>query len=149
MPGHTAGHVAYTTEHHAFVGDALFAGGCGRIFEGTPEQMFDSLGKFARLPEETMIFCAHEYTVANLRFALEVEPLNERLQKRLVAAQETRAKGLPTVPSLLGEELSTNPFLRCNEPEVIGEAENHAGLTLPSAVEVFTVIRAWKDGWRG
>ncbi len=148
VPGHTAGHVAYRTGQAAFVGDALFAGGCGRIFEGTPEQMYRSLQKLAALPGETSIYCAHEYTIANLRFAVEVEPGNQHLQRRLAAAEETRAKGLPTVPSILDEELSTNPFLRCDVPEVVASAEKQAGRSFSSPIEVFAVIRAWKDKWR-
>lgn len=149
VPGHTAGHVAYRTEHVAFVGDTLFAGGCGRIFEGTPEQMFRSLEKLTQLPANTSIYCAHEYTLANLRFALAVEPDNPQLHQRLQAMQQIRGEGLPTIPAPLADELATNPFLRCNEPDVISAAEEHVGHGVSTAVEVFTVIREWKDGWRG
>ena len=105
VPGHTAGHVAYFAGNTAFVGDTVFAGGCGRIFEGTPEQMLRSIAKIGGLAEDTSIYCAHEYTLANLRFACEVEPENLKLQHRLVAAEKTRAEGLPTVPSNISEEL--------------------------------------------
>jgi hydroxyacylglutathione hydrolase len=149
VPGHTAGHIAYLGSDFALVGDTLFAGGCGRIFEGTPEQMNASLKRLAALPCETQIYCAHEYTIANLRFAREVEPANEALEARLDHAQKLRAKGQPTVPSTLSEELETNPFLRCHLPRVASAAETWSGLDLPTEVDVFTVVRSWKDGWRG
>jgi hydroxyacylglutathione hydrolase len=149
VPGHTAGHVAYTTHGAALVGDTLFAGGCGRVFEGTAEQMFGSLTALAGLPEETLAYCAHEYTLANLRFALEVEPGNEALRRRLEEAEMTREVGRPTVPSTLRLELDTNPFLRCRMPEVVAAAQDFAGRRLTAGVDTFAVIRGWKDGWRG
>jgi len=149
VPGHTAGHIAYRGPDFALVGDTLFAGGCGRVFEGTPEQMHASLNRLAHLPDETLIYCAHEYTVANLSFAREVEPYNEVLKARLGAARSARAEGRPTVPSTIAEELETNPFLRCENSAVIAAAEARAGLDLPTAVDVFAVIRGWKDGWQG
>jgi len=148
VPGHTAGHVAYRGDDFALVGDTLFAGGCGRIFEGTPEQMYDSLTNLAELPGDTLIYCAHEYTIANLKFAREVEPFNQTLEKRLEEAHGTRADGRPTVPSTINEELQTNPFLRCHTSAVIATAEARAGLDLPTAIDVFAVIRGWKDGWQ-
>jgi len=111
--------------------------------------MLTSLTRLAELPGETLVYCAHEYTIANLKFAREVEPYNEALAKRLEAAQKARAEGRPTVPSHLAEELETNPFLRCNQSAVIATAEARAGLDLPTAVDVFAVIRGWKDGWQG
>ena len=149
MPGHTAGHVAFAAPGFAFVGDTLFAGGCGRVFEGTMAQMHDSLALLADLPPETLIFCAHEYTLANLRFALEVEPENHNLQQRLADATRARAMSQPTVPSALADELATNPFLRCDLPEVISAAEARAGRSLAPGAEVFAEIRGWKDHWRG
>jgi hydroxyacylglutathione hydrolase len=149
VPGHTAGHIAYRGPDFALVGDTLFAGGCGRIFEGTPRQMHASLQCLANLPGETLIYCAHEYTVANLEFAREVEPYNEALVQRLEQAKNTRAEGRPTVPSSVSEELETNPFLRCDQSAVVASAESIAGLDLPTAVDVFAVIRGWKDGWQG
>jgi hydroxyacylglutathione hydrolase len=149
VPGHTAGHIAYLDPGRAFVGDTLFAGGCGRIFEGTPGQMYASLGLLAALPPETVVYCAHEYTTANLRFALEVEPGNETVAKRLEAVCGARSKGEPTVPSVLAEELATNPFLRCSEPEIKAAAEHRVGRSLENETEVFAVVRRWKDGWRG
>jgi hydroxyacylglutathione hydrolase len=149
VPGHTAGHVAYRGPDFALVGDTLFAGGCGRVFEGTPEQMLASLSRLAELPGETLVYCAHEYTLANLGFAREVEPYNEALRERLEAARRARDEGSPTVPSTIAEELETNPFLRCNQSAVIAAAENVSGLDVPTEVDVFTIIRSWKDAWQG
>jgi hydroxyacylglutathione hydrolase len=149
VPGHTGGHIAYRGPEFALVGDTLFAGGCGRVFEGTPEQMYASLQSLANLPGETLIYCAHEYTITNLEFAREVEPYNEALVQRLEAANAARAGGRPTVPSTIAEELETNPFLRCDTSAVVASAEARAGLDLPAAVDVFAVIRGWKDGWQG
>jgi hydroxyacylglutathione hydrolase len=149
VPGHTAGHVAYLGPDFALVGDTLFAGGCGRIFEGTPEQMLSSLKRLAALPAETSIYCAHEYTISNLRFAREVEPSNQALGERLENAIQLRHEGRPTVPSTISEELDTNPFLRCHLPQVTSAAEQWAGVDVPNEVDVFTVIRSRKDGWRG
>ena len=149
VPGHTAGHIAFLGPEFALLGDTLFAGGCGRIFEGTPEQMHASLSRLAELPGETQVYCAHEYTIANLSFAREVEPYNEGLKSRLEEALAARAEGRPTVPSTIAEELETNPFLRCGQSAVIATAEARAGVDLPSEVDVFAVIRGWKDGWRG
>ena len=149
VPGHTAGHVAYLGPDFAFVGDTLFAGGCGRVFEGTPEQMYTSLMRLAELPDQTLVYCAHEYTVSNLRFAREVEPYNDQLAARLEEAEKARAEGRPTVPSTIRDELATNPFLRCDQSAVAAAAEATSGLDVPTAVDVFTIIRSWKDGWRG
>ncbi len=149
VPGHTAGHVAYAGPDFACVGDTIFAGGCGRVFEGTMEQMHHSLARLAALPPETLLYCAHEYTLANLRFALAVEPDNPVLQQRLENMTAVRADNRPTVPSMLADELATNPFLRCDQPLVAAAAEARAGRPLGSAAEVFAVVREWKDGWRG
>jgi hydroxyacylglutathione hydrolase len=149
VPGHTAGHIAYRGPDFVLVGDTLFAGGCGRVFEGTAEQMYESLSLLAALPGDTLVYCAHEYTVANLRFAREVEPFNTKLEKRLEDALHARENGRPTVPSTIAEELETNPFLRCQQSAVAAAAENFSGLDVPTAVDVFTIIRSWKDGWRG
>ena len=147
VPGHTAGHIAYVGEGVAFVGDTLFACGCGRLFEGTAAQMADSLGKLARLPGETRAYCAHEYTMANIRFAEAVEPGNARLRERKARDGAKRQRGEPTVPSTIAEELATNPFLRCGVPEVVDSAERHAGRKLAGPVEVFAEIRAWKNNF--
>jgi hydroxyacylglutathione hydrolase len=148
VPGHTAGHVAYIGPGFVLVGDTLFAGGCGRVFEGTPEQMCTSLRTLAQLPPDTEIYCAHEYTAANLRFGLEVEPGNSALEDRLGHARELRAAGEPTIPSILSEEVATNIFLRCTEREVVASAEARVGRPLATETEVFAVVRRWKDGWR-
>jgi hydroxyacylglutathione hydrolase len=151
VPGHTAGHIAYVGDDDdpiALVGDTLFAGGCGRLFEGTPVQMAASLRKLAALPPETEAYCAHEYTLANLRFAQAVEPENDELRSRIAREQAKRDRGVPTVPSTIGEERATNPFLRCTEPRVVAAASAHAGRALPDAVETFAVLRAWKNEFR-
>ena len=125
VPGHTAGHIAYHAPRSAavFCGDTMFAGGCGRLFEGSPAQMVDSLGKLAALPAATRMYCAHEYTLANLRFARAVEPDNAALAAARARCQALREAGAPTVPSTIGEERATNPFVRCDEPAVRAAAE--------------------------
>ena len=150
VPGHTSGHIAYVArggEPVAFCGDTLFACGCGRLFEGTAAQMVGSLGKLARLPPATRMYCAHEYTLSNIRFAEVVEPGNARLRERKARESARRARGEPTVPFTIGEELETNPFLRCDAPEVIASAERHAGRKLQGRVEVFAEVREWKNGF--
>lgn len=119
---HTAGHIAYhfPTADALFPGDTLFAMGCGRLFEGTPENMFDAMAKLKRLPRDTRVFCAHEYTLSNARFAITVEPGNLALQSRLAAVDAARARSEPTVPFTLAEELATNPFLRAASAEELG-----------------------------
>ena len=147
VPGHTAGHIAYVGSGAVFCGDTLFACGCGRLFEGTPAQMVDSLGKLAALPPATRVYCAHEYTMSNIRFAEAVEPGNALLAARKARDAARRSRGEPTVPSTIGEELETNPFLRWNAPEVVASAERHAGRKLAGGVEVFTEIRRWKNNF--
>jgi hydroxyacylglutathione hydrolase len=153
VPGHTAGHIAYTGAVDGpvlFCGDTLFAGGCGRLFEGTPAQMWASLDKLAALAPATRVYCAHEYTVANLRFALAVEPANAALVQRMSQAQDQRAHAVPTLPSTIALECATNPFLRAREPVVRAAAEQHAGHALPQEpAAVFAAVRGWKDGFRG
>ena len=143
-PGHTRGHVAYLGAGCLFCGDTLFAGGCGRLFEGTAAQMWGSLSRLAALPDETSIYCAHEYTEANLRFALSVEPGNRRLRDRVDQVAVDRAKGLPTIPSTLAMEKATNPFLRCAVPEVIAAARRHDAAS-DEPVDVFAALRSWKN----
>jgi hydroxyacylglutathione hydrolase len=145
IPGHTRGHIAYYGHDMLFCGDTLFTGGCGRLFEGTAEQMYLSLMKLAALPDQTKIYCGHEYTEANLRFAKVVEPNNISLLKRIEATQKLRAQNLPTVPSILLEEKQTNPFLRCEVAEVIAAAEQYADRELNAPVEVFACLRQWKN----
>lgn len=149
VPGHTAGHIAYHGDGLLFSGDTLFGGGCGRLFEGAPDQMVHSLSRLAGLDGSTAVCCGHEYTVANLRFASQVEPENLDLQDRLAAAERLRSEGAPTLPSTIELELRTNPFLRCSEPQVAAAAARVTGRNPGGDVEVFTAIRRWKDGWRG
>lgn len=151
VPGHTAGHIAYVGEvdgvHVAFCGDTLFAGGCGRVFEGTPAQMWASLSKLAALPAATRIYCAHEYTLANLRFAAAVEPANAAVEVRRKRDEAARERGLPTVPSTLADEHATNPFLRAAVPAVAAAAAAHAGGKLQGVVATFAALREWKNGF--
>ncbi len=145
VPGHTRGHIAYYGEDLLLCGDTLFAGGCGRLFEGTAEQMHASLTRLARLPGTTRVCCAHEYTQANLRFAVAVDRDNADLQRRIEQVARLRARGLPTLPSTVAEECRTNPFLRCGEAGVRAAAERHAGHSLDDEVAVFAALRQWKD----
>ena len=144
VPGHTSTHIAFHGHGCLFCGDTLFSVGCGRLFEGTPEQMQASLDKLAALPAATRVFCAHEYTLANCDFALEVEPDNEALQKRASAVEAARAAGRITLPSNLGEELAVNPFLRSREPGVVRAARRRNPGVQPGA-STLAEIRAWKD----
>ena len=147
VPGHTLDHIAYhcAAEGVLFCGDTLFAGGCGRLFEGTPEQMHRSLSRLAALPAATRVYCAHEYTLANLAFARQVEPGNEALGEREQQARQLREDDVPTVPSTIELELATNPFLRSEESTVIRAAEGHAGRTLEPGAGTLAEIRRWKD----
>jgi hydroxyacylglutathione hydrolase len=151
VPGHTAGHIAYTGaiagQPVLFCGDTLFAGGCGRLFEGTAAQMWSSLSKLAALPEATQAYCAHEYTLANLRFAHAVEPGNTELAARIARDSARRERGEATVPSTIALERATNPFLRAAQPAVRAAAEAHAGRPLTGAVAAFAVLREWKNGF--
>lgn len=150
VPGHTRSHVAYfQTDGDAprlFCGDTLFAAGCGRIFEGTPEQMYRSLQRLAVLPDSTLIYCAHEYTQNNLRFAEAVEPENPALVRRIAEVKALRASGQGTLPSNLALERQTNPFLRAETAAVMRAAARHArSESLLSAVQTFAALREWKD----
>ena len=149
-PGHTLDHIVYfsaTSEPILFCGDTLFGGGCGRLFEGSPELMFHSLNKLANLPENTKVYCAHEYTLSNLRFCTAVEPDNLRLQARIATDSLLREQNQPTIPTILSTELKTNPFLRCHVPSIITAAEQYSGEQLSDSVNVLRVIRAWKDNF--
>lgn len=145
VPGHTKAHIAYYGHHMLFCGDTLSGAGCGRLIEGSALQMYGSLKKIAALPKNTLIYCAHEYTLANLKFAMKVEPDNTDIRTRLFEAKRSWAHGQPTVPSTLELELRTNPFLRCQAGSVIAAAENFAEKQLTSGQEVFAVLRYWKD----
>jgi len=151
IPAHTRGHIAYVFDdaQAVFCGDTLFAAGCGRLFEGTPAQMWRSLSKLAALPAATRIYCGHEYTLANLRFAAAVEPGNKAIAERAAREQGKRERGEPTLPSTMAEEWNTNPFLRAEQPAVRSAAEAQAGHPLADAVATFAVLREWKNGFRG
>ena len=146
IPGHTRGHLAFWFPQSSavFCGDTMFAMGCGRMFEGTPQQMWSSLSKLRQVPPETRIYCAHEYTQSNARFAVTVEADNDKLIKRSAAIDAARAKGEATVPSLLGEEKATNPFLRADVPAV----QRAVGLPGGDPVAVFAEVRHRKDVFR-
>jgi hydroxyacylglutathione hydrolase len=153
VPGHTLSHIAYFANMQAnvvepmlFCGDTLFASGCGRLFEGTPMQMSQSLAKFIALPKNTLVYCTHEYTLSNIRFALAVEPNNANLITWSEAAKALRDQHLPTLPTTIGQELQVNPFMRCDQKAVIDAALEVSGeKSLPTPAHVLAVIRAWKD----
>jgi hydroxyacylglutathione hydrolase len=145
VPGHTSGHIAYHGSGVLFCGDTLFSCGCGRLFEGTAQQMYDSLMKLAAVPAETLVYCAHEYTLANIRFAHAVEPRNASIGDREAQAKTALAGGNASIPSTMAMELETNPFLRTANPSVRESASRHAGSTLTDGVQVFTALRQWKD----
>jgi hydroxyacylglutathione hydrolase len=147
VPGHTLGHIAYAGHGALFCGDTLFSGGCGRLFEGTPAQMLESLDRLAALPDPTRVYCAHEYTLSNLRFAATIEPDNQHVRDALAEVQQLRGRDEVTLPSSLGRERLINPFLRSREPLLRAAAEHHAGRPLAEAVEVFAEVRRWKDGF--
>ena len=150
IPGHTAGHIAYYTmppDPLVFCGDTLFAAGCGRLFEGTPVQMWASLSKLAALDANTRVYCGHEYTLANLRFAAAVEPGSADIRARTAHETRKRERGEPTLPSTIGAERATNPFLRAALPNVMAAAASHAGRRMKDAVDTFAALREWKNGF--
>jgi hydroxyacylglutathione hydrolase len=148
VPGHTLTHIAFWGHGALFCGDTLFSAGCGRLFEGTPAQMNDSLNRLRALPPETRMYCGHEYTAANLRFALAVDPGNQGAREYRDAVEITRAADRPTLPSLMSLETRVNPFLRCDTTAIRAAAEAHAGKPLAEPAQVFGVLRAWKDSFR-
>ncbi|WP_194790873.1 hydroxyacylglutathione hydrolase [Pseudomonas sp. UFMG81] len=149
LPGHTLGHIAYYTAQSPtpllFCGDTLFAAGCGRLFEGTPEQMHHSLQRLAALPAATQVYCTHEYTLSNLRFARAVEPDSEHVRQRFEEVTRLRADNRISLPSTIGLERLTNPFLRTAETSVKQKADEWKGLSNPSQATVFAALRSWKD----
>lgn len=159
VPGHTRGHIAYVSGDILFCGDTLFAAGCGRLFEGTAAQLHHSLMRLAELPEETRVYCTHEYTVSNLRFALAVDGDNEAVVARSFVEQSRQEKGEPTLPSTIALERATNPFLRCATPDVIQRTRDHLSQPasqlsdtrqpLTEASDVFAALRQWKNDFRG
>ncbi len=144
-PGHTRGHICYYGHGALFSGDTLFSAGCGRLFEGTAEQMYHSLEKLRALPDDTLVYCAHEYTQANLGFAVVAEPHNAEILARLNKVDALRRAGRPSVPSSLATEKATNPFLRSHVPSLAAAAETFAGRDLSTPAEVLAVVRHWKD----
>lgn len=152
VPGHTAGHIAFYCPDVdgtplLFCGDTLFSGGCGRLFEGTPAQMLASLTALAALPGATRVCCTHEYTLSNLKFALEIEPGNAELAAYNAHCQALRANGLPTLPSTIAMEKSINPFLRSTQPAVISAARRFDAAGVDSA-GAFATLRQWKNQYR-
>jgi hydroxyacylglutathione hydrolase len=147
-PGHTRGHVAYYGNNRLFCGDTLFSAGCGRLFEGTAAEMHTSLMRLAALPTDTAVYCTHEYTQANLRFALTVEPGNPDIQAYRDHVVARRQAQEPTLPSTIGLERRINPFLRADEPAVRAAAEAYTQQRLETALDVFTALRRWKDHFK-
>lgn len=147
VPGHTLGHIAFFLPESGllFCGDTLFSAGCGRLFEGSPAQLHQSLQALAALPDDTRVCCAHEYTLGNLRFAAAVEPGNPDLARREAEARDRRAQGLPTLPVRLGDERRYNPFLRTDAAAVVARVAAEAGRPLSPGLETLTALRAWKD----
>jgi hydroxyacylglutathione hydrolase len=148
IPAHTSGHVAYwfPEERAVFTGDTLFAGGCGRLFEGDAAQMMGSLGELAALPDDTRVYCGHEYTEKNLEFALTLEPGNAALRARMDAVRELRRAGRPSIPSTIADEKATNPFLRTTSAELAGSVRSRVSDVPPGdAVALFAAVRALKD----
>lgn len=147
VPGHTRSHIAYHGDGMLFCGDTLFAAGCGRLFEGTPAQMHDSLSKFMRLPDNTRVYCTHEYTLSNIKFARAAEPDNADLQAWEARARALREVDTPTVPTTIALEKATNPFVRCGAQGVIATASERAGNPLADPVSVLAAIREWKNNF--
>lgn len=147
VPGHTLSHVAYVGEGVAFTGDTLFSLGCGRLFEGTPAQMLDSLRRIAALPADAQVCCGHEYTLANAAFAQAVDPGNAALDRRMRQARAARAAGRPTLPVSIATERATNPFLRCEDAGIAARVAAHCGTQASDTLETFAAMRRWKDGF--
>jgi hydroxyacylglutathione hydrolase len=148
IPGHTLDHIAYYGNNHLFCGDTLFSAGCGRIFEGTPEMMSHSLKKLLQLPDETNVYCGHEYTLGNLVFAKHVEPNNKYIQEKITIVENILREGRPTLPSTLREEKNINPFLRCDVKEIVDAVEKFSGKKLKNTVAVFSFLREWKNNFK-
>ncbi len=145
IPGHTPGHIAFVGLDGIFCGDTLFGCGCGKLLGGTATQLFHALQRLARLPDQTRVYCGHEYTEANIRFALACEPHNPQLQQRQREVHALRAAGRPTLPSTIALEKATNPFLRCTEAAVIAAVQRESHIELTDETSVFTALRSWKD----
>ena len=150
IPGHTLDHLAFYSSNNRdpilFCGDTLFAGGCGRVFEGTFEQMFESLKKISNYPKETKIFCGHEYTLSNLKFALEVDEDNKQLADEYINVKKLISSDIPSLPTNLNKELKVNPFLRCNEINIKNKVIDKFDI-IDDELEIFTALRKWKDNF--
>jgi len=150
IPGHTLDHLAFFSSNNKdpilFCGDTLFAGGCGRVFEGTFEQMFKSLKKISNYPKETKIFCGHEYTLSNLKFALEVDEDNKQLADEYINVKKLISSDIPSLPTNLNKELKLNPFLRCNEINIKNKVIDKFDI-IDDELEIFTALRKWKDNF--
>jgi len=151
VPGHTLDHIAYFSNDEAhplvFCGDTLFAAGCGRLFEGSPAMMVESLNKLMKLNPKSAVYCSHEYTMANLKFALAADGDNQELQDRVIREQQKRDAGVPTLPSTIAIELATNPFLRCDDNSVQERVLAECGSKISDTTEVFAALRSWKDNF--
>jgi len=150
IPGHTLDHLAFYSSNNRdpilFCGDTLFAGGCGRVFEGTFEQMFKSLKKISNYPKETKIFCGHEYTLSNLKFALEADEDNKQLADEYINVKKLISSDIPSLPTNLNKELKVNPFLRCNEINIKNKVIDKFDI-IDDELEIFTALRKWKDNF--
>ena len=150
IPGHTLDHIAFYSFNNGspvlFCGDTLFAGGCGRVFEGTYEQMFEALKKISKFPKNTKVYCGHEYTLSNIKFALEVDPNNEKLQSEFEHVQNLIKSNTPSLPTTIEKELDLNPFLRCNNLEIQKNIIERFNVG-DNEFEIFTAIRKWKDNY--
>ena len=147
VPGHTLDHIAYYGDTGLFCGDTMFSAGCGRLFEGSPQQMFQSLAKLTALPENTAVYCTHEYTMANIAFAEAAEPNNQALIDYKHWAITQREQNTPTLPSNIQRELAVNPFLRCDSQELVANVSQNMGATLTSEQDTFAALRSWKDNF--
>ncbi len=145
IPGHTLDHIAFYNEEMVFCGDTLFSAGCGRVFEGTYPQMYHSLMKLKRLDSATKMYCGHEYTLQNLRFAEQVEPNNTAIHEKILSVTQGLAEGKPSLPSTLADEKKMNPFLRCDELVIKEGVEKHVKHPLATPEEVFQALREWKN----
>jgi hydroxyacylglutathione hydrolase len=147
IPGHTKSHIAFHGAGMLYCGDTLFAAGCGRLFEGTAKQMHESLSRLMRLPDGVNVYCGHEYTLSNIRFARAVEPENAALLALEARAETLRSQDRPTLPSTIAQEKATNPFVRVGEPEVVAAASRRAGRQLSDPVDVLATLREWKNAF--
>lgn len=148
IPGHTLDHLAYYDDQHVFCGDTLFSAGCGRIFEGTPAQLYQSLLNLTKLSDQTKVYCGHEYTLSNLYFAQHLEPDSLAISNKIREIKSMLEKDIPTLPSLLSEEKIINPFLRCSENSIISAVEAYTQAKLHNPIDVFANLREWKNTFK-